>query len=136
MLAYAGRAGDAREKLKEIIQVLGFYHSVYLLYWYTVQILTHLWGRWLRTRRLPQVRQYLYCCTSKASKLSTCITPSAALAFVLLHRLPQLRQYLYFCTNKASKVSTGIMQSQLDGGDVTPADFLSSVLPLILLAFF
>jgi hypothetical protein len=34
MLAYAGRAGDAREKVKEVIQVLSFYHSVYLLYWY------------------------------------------------------------------------------------------------------
>jgi hypothetical protein len=85
MLAYAGRAGDAREKLKEIMQVLSFYNPVYLLYWYKssntedarkklrevmhvlgfyglvyffigtkVQILTHLRGRWLRTRRLPQ----------------------------------------------------------------------------------
>ena len=39
-----------------------------------------------------ELRQYLYLCTSKASKLSTCGV--------------ELRQYLYLCASKASKLST------------------------------
>jgi hypothetical protein len=48
------------------------------------------------------LRQYVYFCTSKASKLSTCgrwhLCGAAAKSV--------LRQYLYFCTSKASKLST------------------------------
>ena len=52
---------------------------------------------------LPRLlRQYLYCCTSKASKLSTCL---AALSNAVSPARLQ-RHTLYFCTSKASKVRT------------------------------
>jgi hypothetical protein len=53
-----------------------------------------------RLQIAPQdLRQYLYICTSKAGKVSTCRLPISAGSF--------LRQYLYFCTSNAgSKVST------------------------------
>jgi ribosomal protein L24E len=57
------------------------------------------YGAWPDGAILPQLRQYLYFCTSKASKLTNAAygaRPDGAI-------LPQLRQYLYFCTSKASK---------------------------------
>ncbi len=56
----------------------------------------------LRSREptLLLLRQYLYFCTSKASKV--CVLESKA------RRRPALlllRQYLYFCTSKASKLT-------------------------------
>ena len=48
------------------------------------------------------LRQCLYCCTSKASKLSTCLAAlSNAVSPVRLKR-----HDVYFCTSKASKVRT------------------------------
>jgi hypothetical protein len=46
------------------------------------------------------MRQYLYFCTSKASKLSTRGSSSSSSLTL------SLSQYLYFCTSKASKLST------------------------------
>ncbi len=48
------------------------------------------------------VRQYLYFCTSKASKVST---PASHSTHTCAH-ISAVRQYLYFCTSKASKRST------------------------------
>ncbi len=53
-----------------------------------------------------QLRQYLYFCTSKASKLSTASEQRAEAKDCF----PQLRQYLYFYASKASKVSTASEQ--------------------------
>ncbi len=47
------------------------------------------------------VRQYLYFCTSKASKLSTPASHSTHMPHI-----SAVHQYLYFCTSKASKLST------------------------------
>jgi hypothetical protein len=57
---------------------------------------------------LLQQRQYLYFCTSKASKLSTCeVVRTGRILLEVAPFLPeQLCQYLYFCTSKASKLST------------------------------
>ena len=62
-------------------------------------------------------RQFLYFCTSKASKVRTWRACRAAASLL---RVPHLRkgnldvgaqrQYLYFCTSKASKVSTWRLQ--------------------------
>ncbi len=61
--------------------------------------------------------QYLYSCTSKASKLYTTINPKpqrqylysgtskTSKLYTTLNPKPQ-RQYLYSCTSKASKLST------------------------------
>ena len=52
--------------------------------------------------------QYLYFCTSKAIKLSTCSMPAssgACIAAGSLRFLPRIF-FLYFCTSKASKLST------------------------------
>jgi hypothetical protein len=65
----------------------------------------------LAARRLALLRQCLYFCTSKASKLSTvqkCATSTALSLLALLvcrslaRRLALLRQCLYLCTSKAS----------------------------------
>jgi hypothetical protein len=54
---------------------------------------------------MQQQRQYLYFCTSKASKWSTFRCSSAPLTRIRdASSVTLLRQYLYFC--KASKVST------------------------------
>jgi len=63
--------------------------------------------------------QYLYFCTSNASKVSTWGVGEAYVKRLLLDQLllhlqqlllllllPPLRQYLYFCTSKASKART------------------------------
>jgi hypothetical protein len=59
---------------------------------------------------LPQLRQYLYFCTSKARKLSTCAMYSASSrpcsANARDQKATQRRQYLYFSTSKASKLRT------------------------------
>jgi hypothetical protein len=46
--------------------------------------------------------QYLYFCTSKASKLSNLTSLRISFHVVVRHAAP----YLYFCTSKASKLST------------------------------
>jgi hypothetical protein len=55
--------------------------------------------------KLLELRQYLYFCTSKASKASKVRTWRAHLLDALELKLLELRQYLYFCTSKASKAS-------------------------------
>jgi hypothetical protein len=50
------------------------------------------------------LRQYVYFCTSKASKLSSCRLKTRVLCTEVAQLL--LRQYLYFCTSKASNLST------------------------------
>jgi hypothetical protein len=62
-------------------------------------------GRFIRTPRRRLLRQYLYCCTSKASKLST-VTVAAPPTHQTRHPDPSRRQYLYFCTSKASTLRT------------------------------
>jgi ribosomal protein L24E len=49
----------------------------------------------------PHLRQYLYFCTSKASKLRERIPRER---IPRAWPPPHLRQYLYFCTSKASKL--------------------------------
>jgi hypothetical protein len=58
---------------------------------------------------VPQLlRQYLYVCTSKASKLSTSASLQGACMTCSTKRrvlqAPQLRQHLYFCPSKAYKL--------------------------------
>ena len=53
---------------------------------------------------MQQLRQYLYFCTSEASKLSTSKVSTCVMPYARV--LVLLRQYLYFCTSKASKLST------------------------------
>ena len=66
---------------------------------------------WCFVERL--LRQYLYFCTSKASKLHTRVARDVAPSFVVhlyvvqnfALRVHVQRQYLYFCASKASKLS-------------------------------
>ena len=57
---------------------------------------------------LARLRQYLYSCTSRASKLecSTCTSarPTWIEARPLPPPSPHLRQYLYFCTSNTRKL--------------------------------
>jgi hypothetical protein len=59
------------------------------------------------------LRQYVYFCTSKASKLSTKILGSEPIRKPMKLR----RQYVYFCTSKASKLSTSEDHIKREPGD-------------------
>ncbi len=64
--------------------------------------------------KAPHMRQYLYFCTSKASKVGTPeaeVLERSQAAVHSLQSLQLLRQYSYFCTSKASKLSTCICVS-------------------------
>ena len=61
------------------------------------------------------LRQYMYLCKSKSSKMG--VPPSERVNRDVHRRLAcgcSQRQYLYFCTSKESKLSTNAVHNALD----------------------